>query len=78
MRHLAGGLLPASHDDLAVPGIEFDEGLIFLGYVVGPAAFAALVAATGRFDLAFGCGALVTLPAIFGLLGPSEVARLGR
>jgi MFS family permease len=43
--------------------------LVFLGYVLGPALFAALVAATGRFDLAFAAAALVTLLALPGLLG---------
>ena len=43
--------------------------LIFLGYVVGPAAFAALVALTGRFDLAFHAVALVTLTALVALFG---------
>lgn len=51
--------------------------LIFIGYVVGPAAFAALVAATGRFDLAFGGVAVATVLAIFGLLGPSQEGRTG-
>jgi MFS family permease len=43
--------------------------LIFLGYIVGPSAFAALVGATGRFDLAFMAVAAATLAALFGLMG---------
>ena len=42
--------------------------LIFLGYIVGPSAFAALVGATGRFDLAFMAVAAATLAALFGLM----------
>jgi MFS family permease len=42
--------------------------LIFAGYVFGPAVFAALVAATGRFDLAFLFTAATTLLAIAGLV----------
>jgi len=62
---------------LAPPGLVAETAagstiLVFLGYVVGPAAFAALVAATGRFDLAFAGVALVTLLAILGLLGPEN------
>lgn len=41
--------------------------LIFLGYVVGPSAFAALVSATGRFDLAFMGIAVATLTALVAL-----------
>jgi MFS family permease len=43
--------------------------LIFLGYVIGPSAFALLVAATGRFDLAFHAVALVTAAALAALAG---------
>jgi MFS family permease len=57
---------------LAPPGLIADTTagstiLIFLGYVVGPAAFAALVALTGRFDLAFHAVAFVTLAALVAL-----------
>lgn len=45
--------------------------LIFLGYIVGPSAFAALVGATGRFDLAFMAVAAATMAALFGLMGES-------
>ena len=48
--------------------------LVFLGYVLGPALFAALVAATGRFDLAFAAAALVTLLALPGLVGRPDRA----
>jgi MFS family permease len=59
---------------LAPPGLIADTTagstiLIFLGYVVGPAAFAALVALTGRFDLAFHAVAFVTLAALVALFG---------
>lgn len=43
--------------------------LIFLGYVLGPSAFAGFVAATGRFDLAFAAVALATVAALAGLRG---------
>jgi nitrate/nitrite transporter NarK len=46
--------------------------LIFLGYIVGPSAFAALVAATGRFDVAFVGVALATLAALLGLRAPLQ------
>jgi MFS family permease len=42
--------------------------LIFAGYVLGPSAFAALVALTGRFDLAFLVAGVATLLAVAGLL----------
>ncbi len=42
--------------------------LVFLGYVLGPALFATLVSATGRFDLAFLAASLVTLLALPGLV----------
>jgi MFS family permease len=59
---------------LAPPGLIADTTagstiLIFLGYVVGPAAFATLVALTGRFDLAFHAVAFVTLAALVALFG---------
>ncbi len=41
--------------------------LVFVGYVVGPAACAALVSLTGRFDIAFVCAAAVTAFALAGL-----------
>jgi hypothetical protein len=44
--------------------------LIFLGYIAGPSAFAALVTATGRFDVAFVGVALATLAALLGLRTP--------
>ena len=44
--------------------------LIFIGYIVGPSAFAALVSATGRFDLAFTVVAAATAAALLGLMGP--------
>jgi MFS family permease len=44
--------------------------LIFVGYIVGPSAFAALVGATGRFDLAFLAVALATIAALIGLRSP--------
>jgi hypothetical protein len=46
--------------------------LIFLGYVAGPSAFAALVAATGRYDLAFVAVAVATVAALLGLTGRSR------
>jgi MFS family permease len=42
--------------------------LIFLGYVIGPSAFAVLVAATDRFDLAFLAVALITAAALPALM----------
>jgi MFS family permease len=44
--------------------------LIFLGYIAGPSAFAALVTATGRFDLAFVAVAFATVAALVGLRTP--------
>jgi MFS family permease len=41
--------------------------LIFLGYIAGPSAFAAIVTACARFDLAFVSVAIATLAALFGL-----------
>jgi MFS family permease len=63
---------------LAPPGQIADSAagatiLIFIGYVVGPSAFAGLVAITGRFDIAFLAVALVTaaaFPALFGFDTP--------
>jgi MFS family permease len=49
--------------------------LTFLGYIVGPSAFAALVAETGRFDAAFVAVALATLAALLGLRAPLRPAR---
>jgi MFS family permease len=46
--------------------------LIFLGYIAGPSAFAALVTATGRFDVAFVGVALATLAALLGLRAPLQ------
>jgi hypothetical protein len=40
--------------------------LVFMGYVIGPAACAALVSLTGRFDVAFICAAAVTALALAG------------
>ncbi len=42
--------------------------LVFIGYVVGPAACATLVALTGRFEVAFLCAAVVTALALAGLM----------
>ena len=44
--------------------------LIFIGYIVGPSAFAGLVSATGRFDLAFTAVAVATAAALPALMGP--------
>jgi MFS family permease len=49
--------------------------LIFLGYIVGPSAFAMLVSATGRFDTAFFAVALATLAALSGLRAPLKSAQ---
>ena len=49
--------------------------LIFLGYIAGPSAFAALVAATARYDLAFAAVAVATVAALFGLVGRGGGAR---
>jgi MFS family permease len=51
---------------LAPPGLvaETVSGaimMVFLGYILGPLAFAAIVGATGRYDIAFGLTAAVTL-----------------
>lgn len=43
--------------------------LIFVGYVLGPAAFALVVGATGRYDAAFAGVAAVTLGALPALSG---------
>jgi MFS family permease len=49
--------------------------LIFLGYIAGPSAFAALVAETGRFDAAFVAVALATVAALLGLRAPLRPAQ---
>jgi MFS family permease len=49
--------------------------LIFLGYILGPSAFAMLVGASGRFDLAFMGVALATLAALLGLRAPMRGAQ---
>jgi MFS family permease len=46
--------------------------LVFIGYVVGPAACAALVALTGQFDVAFLCAAGTTALALAGLTGADQ------
>lgn len=43
--------------------------LIFIGYVVGPAGFAAVIAATGRYDLAYLIVAALALLAVAALVG---------
>jgi len=58
---------------LAAPGrvAETSSGatmVIFIGYVVGPAGFAGLVAATGRFDVGYAAAALATFTAFLFLV----------